>query len=80
MSDTAPATHVTVAAPSFLSTVSWGELGKAVCVVAVAAAVFYLEMTGHADKGTFINVIAMPVLAGVGLHTAITRFTGAPNA
>jgi hypothetical protein len=81
MSDTtAPATHVTVAAPSFFSMVQWAPVSKAAATVAVAAAVFYMELTGHAPTGTFLNYVALPVLGFMGLHTAATRMQGTPNA
>ncbi len=39
-------------------------------VATLAGAVLALELTGHADKGTFLNYVAVPGLTFLGVHTA----------
>lgn len=74
----APAPTVVVAPASFLARVDYAAVSKAAATVMVAGAVFFMEMTGHAPQGTFLNYVALPVLGFMGLHTAATRMQGTP--
>lgn len=42
---------------------------KAVGAGLAAAGIFYMEIIGHVPQGTFVNMVAIPVLIAAGIHT-----------
>ena len=60
----------TEATPASTPKIDYTQIARWGAAAAIGAAVLALELTGHADKGTFINLVAMPVLVTLGVHTA----------
>ena len=77
MSDTttAPAPAPSPTTGGVLALVDWNMAGRWVAVVALAVAVLALELTNHADKGTFIDLVAKPGFAGIGVWLAAKHLT-----
>lgn len=63
-----PTTDTSPAVPS--RTIDWNMVARWGAAVGIGGAVLALELTGHADKGTFIQMVAGPALVALGVHTA----------
>lgn len=66
----APPPEVSAIAPIHPAPIDWAIIARWVAAAGLAGAVLALELTGHADKGTFLNYVAVPGLTFLGLHTA----------
>ena len=52
-----------------VSSIDFNAVGRWLGTISIGGAILALELTGHAPTGTFLNYVAIPSLALLGIHT-----------